>query len=164
MRNMGDFEEIIVLLREGLEYSGVSSDITFEIPGLTNDLKRLVLKELKIGVNVADVGSDLSWITIKILSPGGGVTPSSGTDLVTVPAVEAGGSVLYRQYHHDNLVLLKLNAQKATQTSRPIKIRINKADGSKLAKDYVYLRMGLFEAKDFAPYMVPLNVARFQAH
>jgi len=156
-------QEIIVLERQGREYSGVTSDLEIFIPGMTNDLYSLELKELKIGVNVADVGSDLSWITFQVISPQGGITPCSGNNLHTVPASEVGGTVLYRQYHHDNLVLLKLIAKQATLSSRPIKLRILKPDGSRLAKDYVYLRMGLADAGHLEPYQELPNVARFQA-
>ena len=121
------------------------------------------LKELKIGINVADVGSNTDWIYLDIKSPGGGLEVASGRKLATVPALEAAGTVLYRQYHHDNLVLLKLNCKQATQTSRPIHLRVLKPDQTPLAKNYVYLRLGLFEAQNFDPYLRPLPVDRFQA-
>lgn len=160
---MEDFEEVIVLLKIGRDFIAPTEELSVNIPGLTADLKRLELKELKIGINSADVGADVSWITLDIKGPGGGLLPTSGSALHTVPALEGGGTVLYRQYHHDNLVLLKLNALNATTSGKPIKIRILKADGTRLAVDYVYLRMGLFEAHNYTPYMQPLDVHRFQA-
>lgn len=160
---MQDFEEIIIVQRLGFEFAGVRDDLEIQIPGLTNDLKRLELKELKIGINAADVGSDTSFIYLDIKSPGGGLQVASGSKLATVPALEAAGTVLYRQYHHDNLVLLKLNCKQATQSSRPIHLRILRADQVPLAKDYVYLRMGLYEAHNFDPYLRPLATDRFQA-
>lgn len=160
---MEDFQEVIVLLELGKDFLNTTDDIEFNIPGLTNDMKRLELKELKIGIDAADVGSNVNWITLEIVSPGKGLIPSAGSKLVTVPALEGGGTLLYRQYHHDNLVLFKLNSNLATQTSKPIKIRILKADQSRLAKTFVYLRMGLFEARAYDPYLIPLSVSRFQA-
>ncbi len=160
---MQDFEEIIVLQRLGLEFETTTSDLEIQIPGLTTDLKRLELKELKIGINASDVGSNTDWIYLDIKSPGGGLQVVSGNKIVTVPALELGGTVLYRQYHHDNLILLKLNCKQSTTSSRPIHVRILKADQTPLAKDFVYLRMGLFESHHLDPYLLPLNTERFQA-
>lgn len=160
---MQDSEEIIVIQRLGLEYVSPTDLLEIQIPGLTNDLKRLELKELKIGINAVDVGSNTNWIYLDIHSPTGGLVPSSGSKLATVPALENAGTTLYRQYHHDNLVLLKLNCKQATQTSRPIHLRILKATGDPLAIDYLYLRMSLVEAHNYDPYLVPLSVPRFQA-
>lgn len=160
---MQDFQEVIVLQRLGLEFVNATDELEIQIPGLTSDLSRLELKELKIGINAADVGSNTDWITLHIKSPTGGLIPASGSKILTVPALEGGGTKLYRQYHHDNLILLKLNCKQATQTSRPIRLSILKPSGDRLAKDFVYLRMGLFEAGNFAPYMKPLDVDRFQA-
>lgn len=160
---MQDFQEIIVLQRLGFEYLNATDDLEIQIPGLTNDLQRLELKELKIGINAVDVGSNTDWITLDIKSPTGGLVPASGSKIITVPALEGGGTKLYRQYHHDNLILFKLNCKQATQSSRPIRLQIRKPDGDPLAKDFVYLRMGLFEAHNYEPYLKPLDVHRFQA-
>lgn len=163
LSDMTDFEEIIVLQRLGLEYDNVRDDLMIQIPGLTTDLKRLELKEMKIGINAVDVGSNTSWITFDIKSPGGGLQVASGNKIVTVPVLEAGGTILYRQYHHDNLVLFKLNCKQSTTSSRPIHVRILRADQVPLAKDYVYLRFGLFESHQLDPYSHPLPTDRFQA-
>lgn len=160
---MNDFEEIIVVQRLGIEYATPTSELQIQIPGLTNGLQRLELKELKIGINAADVGSNTDWIYLDIKAPRGGLIPASGSKLATVPVLEAAGTVLYRQYHHDNLILLKLNCKQATQSSRPVNLRILKADGSPLQIDFLYLRMGLFETKDVGKYLEELPVHRFQA-
>lgn len=160
---MEDFQEIIVVQRLNYEFVNPTDDLLIQIPGLTNDLKRLELKELKIGIDASDVGSDTSWIYLDIKSPTGGLQVASGGKIATVPALEAAGTVLYRQYHHDNLVLLKLNCKQATMSSRPIHLRILRADQNPLAKTYVYLRLGLFEARNYDPYLRPLPIDRFQA-
>ncbi len=160
---MGDFEEIIVLQRVGVEYANATDDLLIQIPGLTTDLKRLELKELKIGINAADVGSNTNWITFEIKSPGGGLQVASGNKIVTVQALEAAGTILYRQYHHDNLILLKLNTKQATCSSRPIHLRILTATKDPLPITYLYLRMNLTETRELDPYLVPLSVSRFQA-
>ena len=160
---MQDFREVIVLKRVGIDYDTATSVIDIQLPGLTQDLERLELKELKIGINAASVGTNTSWITLDIKSPGGGLVPTAGQRLVTVPALDAAGLTLYRQYHHDNLVLLKLNCKQATMSSKSFRIQVLQAADLPLAIDYIYLRMGLFEAQNFDPYLKPLNVARFQA-
>lgn len=160
---MEEFEEVIVVQRVGFEFDTPTSILEIQIPGQTQDLKRLELKELKIGINAASVGTNTSWITLDIKGPGGGLIPSAGQKLATVPALDAAGLTLYRQYHHDNLVLLKLNCKQATMSSKSFRLQILQAAGLPLAIDYIYLRMGLFEAKNFAPYLQPLDVNRFQA-
>ena len=161
---MKDFEEIISLSRLNYEFSGTTSDVIVQIPGLTNNLKCLQLTELKIGIDAADVGSNFDWITLEIVSPGGGIMPAAGGKLVTVPELNAAGTRLYKNYNDDHLILLKLNAKTATMSSKPITVRIRKSDGTLLAKTFLYLRMDLVEENPIpSPYFEPLDTDRFQA-
>jgi hypothetical protein len=159
-----DFQEIISLTQLGLEFTTSTSDIAIQIPGLTNNLKCLQVTELKIGIDPADVGANFDWITLEIVSPQGGITPASGGKLHTVPELRDAGTRLYKNYNDDHLVLLKLNAKLATMSSKPIVLRIRKADGSLLAKTFVYLRMDLVEENPIPrPYFELPDVDRFQA-
>ena len=158
-------KDIIVAQRVGIEYPDIRSDLDIQIPGLTSDMEKLEIKELKIVVNAADVaGLDPAFIILEILSPTGGLVPPSGSRLFTVPGVTVtnGQTALYRQYQHP-MVLLELNSIQATMKTKSIKLRILNSAGVALAKDFVYLRLDLQEAENYDPYLQPLPVARFQA-
>lgn len=160
---MQNLEEIITVQRIGKEFVNPTDSLEIQIPGLTNGLVQLDVKELKIGIDASGVGSDTSWIYLEIKSPNGGLIPAAGTQIATVPALDGGGTTLYRQYHHDNLILLKLNTKQATCSSRPIHLRILTATKDPLPITYLYLRMNLTETRELDPYLVPLSVSRFQA-
>ena len=158
-------KDIIVAQKVGRDFTTTTSDLEIQIPGLTSDLEKLELKELKVVVNAAAVaGLDPSYITLEIISPTGGLSPPSGNKLDTVPQVQVTGTqtAMYRQYQHP-LVLLELNAIQATMKTKSIKLRILDSSGVALPKDFVYLRLDLQEAENYGPYLQPLPVARFQA-
>ena len=159
-------KDIIVALKLGRDFASARDILDIQIPGLTSDLEKLELKELKVVVNAADVaGLDPTSIILDVLSPTGGLSPPSGSRLETVPGVTVTGTqtAFYRQYQHP-LVLLELNAQQATMKTKSIRLNILDSSGTvSLAKDFVYLRLDLPEAENYPPYLHPLPVARFQA-
>lgn len=142
------------MLKQGLDiisltesFAATTDDVEFQIPGLTSFLYALEIKEIKIGVNAADAAANLSWITLEVVAPYQGLETPNGRNIALVPNYDATTTSLYRQYHHDNVVLLTLNAKQQTAQSKRIKIRIKKADGSRLQKNYVYMRFKLLEVE-----------------
>ena len=60
-QGMQDFQEIIVLQRLGLEYLNPTDDLEIQIPGLTNDMKRLELNLKEGELNYTDNIITITW-------------------------------------------------------------------------------------------------------
>ena len=128
-------------------FVNTTDDLEIQLPGLTSFMTCLEIKEIKVGVNAADAAANLDWITLEILGPYSGMETPSGRNIHIVPNYDATTTSLYRQYHHDNVVILCMNARQQTAQSKTLRIRIKKADGTKLSKDYTYLRFKYVEVE-----------------
>lgn len=128
-------------------FVNTTDDVEIQLPGLTSFLACLEIKEIKIGVNAADAAANLDWITLEIVSPYSGLETPSGRNIHIVPNYDTTTSDLYRQYHSDNVVILAMNSIQQTAQSKILKLRIKKADGTRLQKNFVYLRFKLKESE-----------------
>lgn len=159
--------ELISHQIQGIDFDQTTDEVIIQLPGLTNDMYCLELRELKIGIAAPDVGSpDLEWVTIKISCPKAGLFTPNGDKIVIVPELLGGGTFLFKEFHKNNVDLLKLNTKNATSSSRPLKLQFLKATNNlPLAKRYVYLRFGLRQANHstLIDYQGALNQDRFQA-
>lgn len=159
--------ELIVLLKQGIDFDQTTDAVQIQLPGLTNDMHTLELRELKIGISAPDVGSlDLEWLTIKIRCPSNGLLTPNGDEIVVVPEMIGAGTVLFKEFHKNNIVLLGLNTKNPTQSSRPLILQFLKGSDLALAKRYVYLRFGLLQAGHstrFDPNPPGFDNDRFQA-
>lgn len=139
--------ELILLKRQGIDFDLTTDAVAFQIPGLTNQMVTLELREIKIGIAAPDVAStDLEWVTIQIKGPGGGLLTPNGDKIIIVPEMIGAGTILFKEFHKNNVDLLNLNTKLATQSSKPLTLQFLKGSGSALAKRYVYLRLGLRQA------------------
>jgi len=139
--------ELIILKKLGTDFDQTTDSLQIQLPGLTNDMHTLELRELKIGIAAPDVGSlDLEWLTIQVKCPQNGLLTPNGEKIVVVPEMIGAGTILFKEFHKNNVVLLGLNTKNATQSSRPLTLQFLKASDQALAKRYVYLRLGLLQA------------------
>lgn len=119
-------------------------DWVFDVPGLTNYMQELQLKELKIIPDAADFAGNFDYVTFEPISPKSSFEVYiPGGQIPTVPQYNSTTHVLYRDYHRANLTLLKLTAAKSAGCSRRIVMRLRKGDGTILKKRLVYLRFDL---------------------
>lgn len=130
-------KEIIVLQK----FQNPTDDLLIRLSTSTMYLKKLSLKELKIGINAADIGANMDYITLEFINPRTNMFTCNGGSVVTVPNLEGGGTYLYRHYQIDYLELLVNQTTKTTEKDFPITIRVRKGDDSILSKNYVYLRL-----------------------
>ncbi len=130
-------KEIIILQK----FQSPIDDLIIRLPTSTMYLKKLSLKELKIGINAADVGANMDYITLEFINPRTNMFTCNGGSIVTVPNLEAAGTHLYRHYQIDYLELLENQSTKTTERDFPLTIRIRKGDETILSKNYVYLRL-----------------------
>ena len=147
-------KEVIIVKR----FINPLDDITIILPTSTMYLKKLSLKELKIGINALDVGSNMDYITFEFINMRTNLFTCNGRSVVTVPALDATGTFLYRHYQIDYLELLDNQSKKTTEKDFPITIRLRKGDDSILKKDFIYLR---FEAVYEKGTIWDLNQDRF---
>lgn len=159
--------ELIVFKQLGPDFVQTTDSVEIQLPGLTNDMHTLELRELKIGIAAPDVASlDLEWLTIQIRCPQNGLLTPNGDKIVVVPEMIGAGTILFKEFHKNNVVLLGLNTKNPTQSSRPLTLQFLKGSGQALAKRYVYLRLGLLQAghsKQFDPHPPGFDNDRFQA-
>lgn len=160
---MAGFEELCVVKRLGTDYDVDTDVIEIDIPGQTSNLLRLELKELKIQLDPAVVLTDCAFIELEIIAPSGGLSTASRIFLVPGILTVLGTNYLYQQFRGNNVILLKLNAQKTTTRSRKIKIQFRTSQGVVLRKELVVLRMGLFEGDLPLEYHQLPHVDRFAA-
>lgn len=161
-----DYEEIIVTQTLGVEFTNATDTLSFYLPGLTNGMKKLELLEMKIWLEAPDIGStDVQWTTLDIKSPLGGVTTPNGGKIKVIPALVEAGTALFKEFHKNNVVLLKLNCKNTTESSKLLTIGFLKTTNLPLAKNRVYLRLGLWGTRTEPPeYLLqPLDWDRFQA-
>lgn len=129
-------KEVIYLKR----FTNPLDDIIIRLPTSTMYLKKLSLKEIKIGINALDVGSNMDYVTIEFINMRPNLFTCNGGSISTVPTLDATGTFLYRHYQIDYLELLENQSNRTTEKDFPITIRLRKGDDSILKKDYVYLR------------------------
>lgn len=158
--------ELILLKRQGIDFDQPTDEVVFQLPGLTNDMYCLELREIKIGIAAPDVASvDLEWLTLKLQCPKAGLYTPNGDSIVIVPEMIGAGTILFKEFHKNNVELLRLNTKNATSSSRPLKIQFLKGTGLALSKRYVYLRLGLRQANhsQLIDHQAALDQDRFQA-
>lgn len=159
---MFGWEEHIVLQRLAIEYDSSVDDLNISIQGQFQDVEEVELREIKIGLDVPDQGSaNLNWITMEIKNPGGGLISPNGLDIVLVPELVSGGTVLFKEFHKNNVTLLRLNSKKSTNQSRKLKLRFRDQTGKILTKTFVYLRLGVKETGHLESYLQDLDQDRF---
>jgi len=153
MQEVLGWQELILLKKHVVDFENTTDPVVFELPGLTNDMKVLELREIKIGVAAPDVASpDLEWLGIEIMSPKGGLLTPNGNVITIVPEFISAGTILFKEFHKNNVVLLELNTKNATQYSCSLKLQFLKGSNQALAKRYVYLRLGLRQANHMSLY------------
>lgn len=158
--------ELILLKRLGVDFDNATDPIVFQLPGLTNEMLSLELREIKVGIAAPDVASlDLEWLTLKLNCPKGGLLTPNGDKIIIVPEMIGAGTILFKEFHKNNVTLLNLNTKLATSSSRPLTLQFLKSSDLPLAKRYVYLRLGLIQAdhKKLADPLLGLDSDRFQA-
>lgn len=161
-----DYDEIIVTQTLGVDFVNPTDKLAFYLPGLTNGMKKLELLEMKIWLEAPDIGSpDVQWTTLDIKSPLGGVTTPNGAQIKVIPELIEAGTALFKEFHKNNVVLLKLNCKNTTETSKLLTIGFQKTTNLPLAKNRVYLRLGLLGSRTEPPDYLrqPLDWDRFQA-
>lgn len=156
--------ELIFIKKLTQDFDQTTDPVVIQLPGLTNDMKCLELREIKIGVAAPDVASaDLEWLTIQVKCPQNGLLTPNGEKITIVPELIAAGTILFKEFHKNNVVMLNLNTKNATQSSRPLTLQFLKGTDQALAKRYVYLRLGLLQANHMSLSDRPLDQDRFQA-
>lgn len=139
--------ELILLKKQGTDFVQTTDAVVFQLPGLTNEMATLELREIKIGIAAPDVASvDLEWLTLQVKCPQGGLLTPNGDKIIIVPEMIGAGTILFKEFHKNNVELLSLNTKLATSSSRPLTLQFLKATNLPLAKRYVYLRLGLRQA------------------
>lgn len=147
LEGRGGWTELILLKKHGTDFDQTTDPVVFQIPGLTNEMATLELREIKIGIAAPDVASaDLEWLTLQIRCPLGGLLTPNGEKIVIVPEMIGAGTILFKEFHKNNVDLLSLNTKLATSSSKPLTLQFLKGSGLALAKRYVYLRLGLRQA------------------
>ena len=122
--------------------SNLQEEFQFTPKSGTQYLKKVDIKEIKIGVDISDQASFLGFVFIKIISPKGGFIGQHGDIIPIVPALE-GGVALYRRYNHDNINLLESESFITTEKFQPIRLKFLKSDLTPLNYNYAYLRLEL---------------------
>jgi len=170
IRTEGGYErewtELIVLKQLATDFEQTTDAVVFQLPGLTNGMYSLELREIKIGLAAPDIASpDLEWLTIDLKCPRGGLLTPNGDKISIIPEMLGGGTYLFKEFHKNNVGLLELNTKNSTESSRPLTLQFLKVSGLKLAKRYVYLRLGLRQAshKLRVDHQIGLDQDRFQA-
>jgi hypothetical protein len=160
-----NYDELIITQTLGNEFANATDKLEIYLPGLTNGMKKLELLEMKIWLEAPDIGStDVQWTTFDIRCPLGGVTTPNGSQIKVIPALIETGTALFKEFHKNNVVLLKLNAKNTTETSRVLTLQFLKTNNLPLAKNRVYLRFGLLGTRTEPPDYLrqPLDWNRFQ--
>lgn len=161
-----DYDEIIITQTLGQDFVTNTDRLTISLPGLTNGMKKLELLEIKIWLDAGDVSTtDAQWTTIDIRCPRGGLLTPNGNQIKVIPALIETGTALFKEFHKNNVVLLKLNTKNTTESSKQLSLQFLKTTNQPLQKTRVYLRLGLTGTRTQPPdYLLQLpDPDRFQA-
>lgn len=124
-----------------LETGALLTDfLTFYLPASSVYLQAVYLKEIKIGINAIDVGSDTAIVFLDVPNSSVNLFNGNQPPIPISPSINSAGTELHHKYEGSPLTFMETTSKIKCDKNIPIKLRILKRDKTPLAIDYLYLR------------------------
>jgi len=114
--------------------------LTFYLPATSAYLKNVYLKEIKVGINAIDVGSDTGIVFIDTPNYSINLFNGNTPPIPISPSINAAGTELHHKYEGSPLTFMQTTSRIKCDKNIPIKVRILKRNKTPLAINYLYLR------------------------